>query len=483
MHESTATMNTTNCDAHRRRSQNVLRLFMAPAIALMLLGGFVGLVDSSGAAPAQETPWHSFSPDGWVNSFGVHSSVFLTSTTAPIQGTAHYSVSLDAGSNWVGPYNATLTNQAANRWRFETALVPVLAGENNRVRYAVNLTGGQRIQSDAYVVRVDVAVPSILITSPQAGAVISTANVTVRGTAEDALSGVGLVTASIGDRTLTPTLSLPNWSTAWPAPNEDGVAFTLTARAQDRAGNWASTTRTFTVDRVAPTIPTSIMETHGIANNAVLPSPLRLNFIWSGASGGSGIAGYFVYWGAESNGTGSEFVSIAAYAPPAMTQIGRHYLRVRTKDLAGNLAPWQTMFTVTLQSTTRTVFLPLVQVSHPWFRYESNNTIATAYGPLTSNQVYEAFIWPAGDQDYYFINVASTASDITVSLTNIPADADYDLYLYDSTPSLVASSAQYGSVNEFIRYRPVASGRYNIRIYPYQGANKDQPYRLTATFQ
>jgi hypothetical protein len=136
-------------------------------------------------------------------------------------------------------------------------------------------------------------------------------------------------------------------------------------------------------------------------------------------------------------------------------------------------------------TVSRKRFLPVVLRGFPatWARYEPNDTIATAYGPLTSNQIYEAYIWPVGDQDYYFIDVTSTAAKITVSLTNIPTDADYDLYLYNSTPSLVASSAHYGSVDEFIEYQPTATGRYIIRIYPYQGANKDQPYRLRAVFR
>lgn len=133
-------------------------------------------------------------------------------------------------------------------------------------------------------------------------------------------------------------------------------------------------------------------------------------------------------------------------------------------------------------TVSRKRFVPLFLRNFPaaWARYEPNDTFATAYGPLVTDRIYEAYIWPAGDQDYYYIDATSTAADITVSLTNLPAGVDYDLYLYNTALALVAQSAHYGNADEVIRYRPAATGRYFVRIYPYQGASKDQPYRLQA---
>lgn len=133
---------------------------------------------------------------------------------------------------------------------------------------------------------------------------------------------------------------------------------------------------------------------------------------------------------------------------------------------------------------SRKRFVPLFPRNYPatWARYEPNDTFDTAYGPLESGRTYEAYIWPAEDQDYYYIDATSTTADITVSLTNLPADVDYDLYLYDNALTLVGQSAHYGNVDESIRYRPTTTGRYYVRVYPYQGAHQDKSYRLHTVF-
>ena len=47
----------------------------------------------------------------------------------------------------------------------------------------------------------------------------------------------------------------------------------------------------------------------------------------------------------------------------------------------------------------------------------------------------------------------------------------------------IASSNQYGSVNEHISYPNLIVGTtYYIRVYPYSGSSQ-QPYRLKATYQ
>ena len=476
---------TTEFRSHGGLPTRASRLALMLGTALLLVFVLAVLIGSSVAADTELATWHDFSPQGWVNTYGVVGSVGLTSAAVPIQATARYSVSLSSGTSWVGPYDATLTNVSMGEWRLGTNLIPVAPGQVNRVRYAVNLTGGQRVQSEAYVIKMDPVAPELVIVAPSAGAYISAANLAITGTATDALSGVANVSLMLGAEALTPTLALPNWSAAWPAPVVDGMQYQLDATAQDRAGNEITRTVAFTVDRVPPTNPTNVVEVHGITNGASLPAPVPLHFEWSGASDGGGIAGYQVYWGRNAAGTTFTTVTAAEYSPSPLTQIGTYYLRLRTVDVAGNIAQWQTMFAVTLLSNTRKTFIPLMQSRAPWTRYEPNNTRATAYGPLQSGRTYEAFIWPTGDQDYYYIDVTATTADITVALTNIPANADFDLYLYDSATAVlpVAASAQYGTVDENIRYHPTAVGRYYIRIYPYQGASKLQPYRLTTTFR
>lgn len=277
------------CCSSWRRSQTAFRLFLAVVFATGLLSGFVWLLAVSGAAAMWEEPtWHDFLPQGEVTNPPVVMSVDLTTDVPPVQGTGVYSISFDRGTNWIGPILLqSLSNLGGNEWRLETGRVPFPNGEDNRVRFGVELENQQRITSPSYQVTV-----------------------------------------------------------------------------------------------------------------------------------------------------------------------------------------------------SRKRFVPVLVRNFPaaWTRYEPNDTFAAAYGPLTAGRIYEAYIWPAGDQDYFYIDVTSTTADITASLTHLPAGVDYDLYLYDTALRLVAQSAHYGNADEFIRFRPAAPGRHFVRIYPYQGANKDQPYRLRVVF-
>jgi len=130
------------------------------------------------------------------------------------------------------------------------------------------------------------------------------------------------------------------------------------------------------------------------------------------------------------------------------------------------------------------IYLPLVlkHVLKYGDTYEPNNSPAQAYGPLVSGLTYQSYIWTADDDDWYYIDV--TALDpITIDLT-VPVVADYDLYLYDSTGSnIVAKSDNYGNgINEHIEYTLKQTGKYYIRVYPYQGCSNVDPYLLTVTF-
>lgn len=63
-------------------------------------------------------------------------------------------------------------------------------------------------------------------------------------------------------------------------------------------------------------------------------------FSWSGASdgSGSGIAGYYVYWGTSSTGTPTEYQTAATYEPIGLSSGSTYYLRIKTRDNAFNPA-------------------------------------------------------------------------------------------------------------------------------------------------
>ena len=100
------------------------------------------------------------------------------------------------------------------------------------------------------------------------------------------------------------------------------------------------------------------------------------SFTWGGAhDDGSGIAGYYVYWGTNPNGTSSYFTTETHYDPSSVSS-GTYYLRVRVKDNAGNRSSWTTLFI---------------------FRYDGNapGTVTLVSPPqgYQTNSSYLNFIW------------------------------------------------------------------------------------------
>ncbi len=146
--------------------------------------------------------------------------------------------------------------------------------------------------------------------------------------------------------------------------------------------------------------------------------------------------------------------------------------------------------TATVQGGTRYVYLPVVMKSWVWWYsidvYERNDSPDEAYGPLVSGQDYDGYIWDATDPDDYYWITPTTASQVTIMLTNIPAGTDYDLYVYyhdGAQYQQVGASIRTGNQNESVTFTPPVLGtKYYIRVYPASGSSSQQPYRLRATY-
>lgn len=67
---------------------------------------------------------------------------------------------------------------------------------------------------------------------------------------------------------------------------------------------------------------------------------------------GSGVTGYYVYWGTDASGTSTAFQTGTGYDPAAVTTNGAYYLRQAAKDLAGNISAWKTVFTMVVSQDT-----------------------------------------------------------------------------------------------------------------------------------
>lgn len=112
--------------------------------------------------------------------------------------------------------------------------------------------------------------------------------------------------------------------------------------------------------------------------------------------------------------------------------------------------------------------------------YEPNDSQSAAYGPITSGSTYNGYIGTSTDQDWFKFTTGGSGT-ISVNLGNLPAD--YDLYLYDSTGTQVATSQNGGTTAESISYNSTAAGTYYVEVVGYNGASSTtQAYSLSATY-
>ncbi len=169
----------------------------------------------------------------------------------------------------------------------------------------------------------------------------------------------------------------------------------------------------------------------------------------------------------------------------------------------------QACYTALANPTTQ-IFLPLVMRNWTWWYaydvYEPNDTPTQAYGPLTSGETYQAYIWNTDDavdddavddndvdvDDYYYIE-PSARRTVTIDLWRIPEGADYDLYVYcfdcsslDKHPH-VKHSNEVGNQPEHVRFTPEPGRRYYIRIHSDLtlggGYNNEVPYHLRVYYE
>lgn len=99
--------------------------------------------------------------------------------------------------------------------------------------------------------------------------------------------------------------------------------------------------------------------------------------------------------------------------------------------------------------------------------YESNNSISAAKS-ITVNTDINSMIGTSGDNDYFKFSNTSSQKNIYVTLTGL--QADYDLRLYKSNGSLLATSQNDGTAGEGIKYNNAPVGTYYARVYGYNGA-------------
>jgi len=110
--------------------------------------------------------------------------------------------------------------------------------------------------------------------------------------------------------------------------------------------------------------------------------------------------------------------------------------------------------------------------------YESNNTLSAAK-TIAVNTTITAIISSSTDKDYFKFTNTSTAKNIKVTLSNLPLD--YDLKLYNSSGTLLATSQNSGTTAETVKYNNGTVGTYYAYVYGYNGAySASSCYNLVA---
>ena len=111
--------------------------------------------------------------------------------------------------------------------------------------------------------------------------------------------------------------------------------------------------------------------------------------------------------------------------------------------------------------------------------YESNNSLSAAKSiPVNTNIV--ALIGTSTDVDWFKFSNTSTNKNIRVTLSNLPLD--YDLYLYNSSGTLLAKSENGGTTSETVKYNNGSVATYYVRVKGYNGAySSSKCYTLNAS--
>ncbi|MFN3762520.1 MAG: pre-peptidase C-terminal domain-containing protein, partial [Anaerolineae bacterium] len=326
----------------------------------------------------------------------------------------------------------------------------------------------------ADTVILDREAPSGSITIDNGALYATQVTVTLSLTATDGTSGL----ADQPMRFSNDGISWSDWE-AFTTPKQwtldgssDGLK-TVYVQYRDKAGHIATYSDTIILDRRPPVVTVTVP----------LTSPVPFFVSWEGTDPepGSGVVSYsvaysvthWVSWFPSTTLTGTAFYT----ATPGQTVV----FSVTAYDRAGNAGTGNAQVYVDYHR----VYIPLVLRNWVWWyqydRYEPNDTPAQAYGPLSSGQVITAYIWDATDRDDYYWFQPSANAQVTITLTNIPAGCDFDLfvYYYQNGWQTAAQSNKSGSVDERVVFNAIANTKYYIRVYPYQGSSSTQSYRLS----
>jgi hypothetical protein len=130
-------------------------------------------------------------------------------------------------------------------------------------------------------------------------------------------------------------------------------------------------------------------------------------------------------------------------------------------------------------TATATFYLPVAMKNYFCDPYEPNNTLSTARS-IDYSYTINSEICPGDPRDLYtFVNFYGNS--VVIDLTNMAANANFDLYLWDWTGTTILARSERGAgQNEQIVYTLPAFGTYYIDVYPRSGSGS---YSLSWNYQ
>lgn len=190
----------------------------------------------------------------------------------------------------------------------------------------------------------------------------------------------------------------------------------------------------------------------GLASSSISNTTATLS--WNAVTNATG---YDVDYKLSTNPTWTVFGTEQAATSASLTGLTQGSLydwRVRSKCAAGYGNYSSAQFTTTSPSCQSALDI-------------STNGTTGGAAIIPFNTDVKGLLSPSGDIDYYKFTITN-AGTINLSLTTLPAD--YDLRLYNSTGTLVASSLKSGTSSEAIAYT-AAAGTYYAHVSGYRKAN------------
>jgi len=201
----------------------------------------------------------------------------------------------------------------------------------------------------------------------------------------------------------------------------------------------------------------------GLSSSSITQTGATIS--WAAVSGATGYV--LQYKPASSTVWTTVNVATTSFAITGLTAGTAYNVQVQSVCSAGNGSFAAINFTTTSATTSCTD------------SYESNNTSGTAK-TIAVNTNITARIGSSTDLDWFRFSNTSTARNIRIDLTNLPAD--YDVRLYNPSGTQVAISQNGSTTSEAIVYNTTITGTWRVQVYGYNGAfNASLCYTLRAS--